>query len=277
MAAEFDELSNEESLRAENEFLKMKMMLEHGAHFSDSTEEISAEMENEFLRQVMEFEKQYANPTYVTVYEKINKPTHFKAVSEISDDDIEKELEDLLDYLDQYFINLDVCSPNIKPREIYRFAMEELFNEKMEDFNIPGMVYHFVYDEYHPDPVFENSKIATDNCLAEILSSQPMDYMFWFRRDRLQLNEHRDLNADQFKEKIQLFKDSYDFIADPDFSKVECHVEDGLSFVKGFYRVQAHLNSEVIELSGKWLVNIEKDPVTNCWDIVSVQVEGVRF
>lgn len=277
MATEFDELSNEESLRAENEFLKMKMMLEHGAHFSDSSEEISAEMENEFLRQVMEFEKQYANPTYLTVYEKIDKPTHFKPVSDIPEDDIEKELEELLDYLEKYNIALDVCSPNIKPREIYRFTTEELFLEKMEDFNIPEMTYHFVYDEYHPDPVYENSKIATDNCLAEIFSSQPMDYMFWFRRDRLQLNEHHELTVEQFKEKIQLFKDSYDFIADPDFSKVECHVEENLSFVKGFYRVQAHLNSEVIELSGKWLVNIEKDPVTNCWDIASVQVEGVRF
>lgn len=277
MAAEFEELSNEESLKAENEFLKMKMMLEHGAHFSDSSEEFSAQMENDFLKYVMEFEKQYANPSFITVFEKINKPDHFKPVAEISDDDIEKELEKLLDYFEQFDINLDVCSPNIKPREIYRFATEELFNEKMEDFNIPGMIFHFVYDEYHPDPVYENAKIATHNCLAEILSSHPMEYMFWFRRERLQLNEHRDLTVDQFKEKIQLFKDSYDFIADPDFTKVECHVEGNLSFVKGLYMLQVHLNNEVIELSGKWLVNIEKDPVTNCWDVVSVQVEGVRF
>ena len=174
-------------------------------------------------------------------------------------------------------ISLDVNSPNILPREIYRFAVEELFNEKMEDFNIPGMIFHFIYDEYHPDPVYENAKIATDNCLAEILSSQPMDYMFWFKREGLQLNEHRNLTVDQFKEKIQLFKDSYDYIADPEFSKIESHVEDNLSFVKGLFRVYAHLNNEVIELSGKWLVNIEKDPMTNCWDIASVQVEGVRF
>ena len=78
MATEFEELNSEDSLKAENEFLKMKMMLEHGAHFSDSSEEISAEMENDFLRYVMEFEKQYANPSFITVYEKINKPTHFK-------------------------------------------------------------------------------------------------------------------------------------------------------------------------------------------------------
>lgn len=277
MATEFEELSNEDYLKEENNFLKMKMMLEHGAQFSDSSEEISAEMENDFLRHVMEFEKQYANASFTTVYEKIDKPTHFKPVATITDDDIEKELEDLLDYLDHYLISLDVYSPNIKPREIYRFAIEELFNEKMEDFNIPGMVFHFVYDEYHPDPVYENAKIATDNCLAEILSSQPMDYMFWFKRDRLQLNEHRDLTVDQFKVKIQLFKDSYDYIADPEFSKVECHVEDNLSFVKGLYRVYAYLNSNAIELTGKWLVNIEKDPVTNCWDIASVQVEGLRF
>ena len=38
MEQEYEHLSNEEKLKAENEFLKMKMMLEQGAVFGKGTE-----------------------------------------------------------------------------------------------------------------------------------------------------------------------------------------------------------------------------------------------
>ncbi len=58
MEQEYEHLSDEEKLKAENEFLKMKMMLEQGAVFGKGTEkEISPTVENNFLQYTIAFEK----------------------------------------------------------------------------------------------------------------------------------------------------------------------------------------------------------------------------
>ena len=57
---DFSHLNEEEKLKAENDFLKMKLMLEQGGHFGgDGETPLPAEVENEFLKNVMAFEKQF--------------------------------------------------------------------------------------------------------------------------------------------------------------------------------------------------------------------------
>ena len=96
MSSNKPELNNEEALKAENDFLKMKMMLERGAQFGMLSDECDPKMENEFLNYIMEFEKQAEYPTYIKVYDKIGKPTHFRPVTEIPDDEMEKAWDELL-------------------------------------------------------------------------------------------------------------------------------------------------------------------------------------
>ena len=52
---------SEEQLKAENDFLKMKLMLEKGAEFHTSGDsmELPPEAENMFLKNIMEFERQF--------------------------------------------------------------------------------------------------------------------------------------------------------------------------------------------------------------------------
>lgn len=140
---EFDNLRSEESLKAENDFLKMKMMLEHGAKFGEGTEDVPPEIENEFLQYVVAFEKQAANPKYIKLYDKIDRPAHFKPVSAIAEEDIETAWGELSDYMINYGVSLGVCSPNVSVRELYRFTTEELFDHDMNDINVPGMMGSF--------------------------------------------------------------------------------------------------------------------------------------
>src|SRR4030095_5347224 len=68
----------EEEIRNENEFLKMKLMLERGAVFGPcDNEALPAAVENEFLNYIAEFEKQADNPIQTTVFKKIGSPQHF--------------------------------------------------------------------------------------------------------------------------------------------------------------------------------------------------------
>ncbi|MEO7531773.1 MAG: hypothetical protein ABIS69_10190 [Sediminibacterium sp.] len=138
MEQEYEHLSDLEKLKAENEFLKMKIMLEQGARFGNVNENISPVIENEFLNYIMAFKQQAANPKYTKLYDKIERPTHFKPVAEINDEDIESAWEELADYMEQFGISLAVCSPNISTRELYRFAIEELFEEEVNEYAYTG-------------------------------------------------------------------------------------------------------------------------------------------
>src|SRR5262245_37630724 len=113
-------------LRRRNNILKKKIEGMSGIY--ESINPLPPEIENQFLENVIAFEEQYQNkPKLQTVFKKIGKPGGFKPVVEIPDKQIEQEWNELYHYLLEHGIDLQVCSPNIGPRELYRFATEELF------------------------------------------------------------------------------------------------------------------------------------------------------
>ncbi len=131
---------DDEKLKNENEFLKMKLMLEQGAQFGSMQIDgkLPSEVENQFLKNIIEFEKQFEEHKIIKILDKIERPDHFKPVDEIPDDEIEGAWDELDEYLQKYGIQLSVCSPNISKRELYRFTTEELFDHEMDDMNLPG-------------------------------------------------------------------------------------------------------------------------------------------
>ena len=76
MKEKSNDISHEENLKNENEFLKMKLMLEHGAEFGDmKTEgEVPIDMENDFLNYIMAYEKQAAERKMIKVFDRIERP-----------------------------------------------------------------------------------------------------------------------------------------------------------------------------------------------------------
>src|SRR5687767_10939002 len=104
----------------------MKLTLEQGAQFEtmQNEEGLPADIENQFLNYIMAYEKQAAERKVIKVFDKIQRPNHFKPVNEISDEEIENAWNSLDEYLQKYGIELSVCSPNISDRELYRFTTE---------------------------------------------------------------------------------------------------------------------------------------------------------
>jgi hypothetical protein len=80
MREDYSPMNEEENLRTENEFLKLKLMLEHGGQFGemeeDSNTELPPEIENQFLNNVLAFEKQFSEHKVIKVYDKIGRPQH---------------------------------------------------------------------------------------------------------------------------------------------------------------------------------------------------------
>lgn len=278
MSSEFSHFTHDEQWKAENDFLKMKMMLEHGAEFgSVGNSEIPPDIENQFLKSVMEFEKQFENTTYIKVFDKLKRPTHFKPVSEIKDADISSAWSELSDYLSQYGVSLDACSPNISPRELYRFTIEELFEEEVEDISIPGMTQCFIYDIFHPDTVYENTRLAKEECIEYILDKMPMQGTYNFRKENLQLNNYPLLSIDEFTKIVNRFKEAYDNLEIDQIQESVCIVQEKESWVTGVYSITATSGKEVYPLSGKWKVVYEKDDHLEYWYIHTVIIEGINF
>ena len=279
MPEEFNHLNEEEKLKAENEFLKMKLMLEKGASFGsmETESELPPQIENQFLNYIAEFEKQSENHRSIRLFDKIEKPAHFKPVAEIQDEEMDAAWKELSGYLNKYQISLDVCSPNISTRELYRFTTEELFKHEMDDMNIPGMMHGFIYDEFHPDPVYDNTKIATEDCINYILEKRPIEWTHHFRNENLRLNQHFPLTIDQFKNIVNQFKLAYDELEINEIAGPHCVVNEKDSLVSGTYKITATVAKETITLSGQWKVLFEWDEELGYWYITEVNIEGIAF
>src|SRR5258706_1228352 len=127
----------------------------------------------------MTFEEQFEEHKIIKVFDKIERPGHFKPVNEIPDTRIDQAWDELREYLNKYGIDLGVCSPNISKRELYRFTTEELFKHETEDMLLPGWMINFIYDEFYPDPVYESEKTVMDDLFPALFRTEPVDEYFY--------------------------------------------------------------------------------------------------
>jgi hypothetical protein len=270
---------SKEQLRAENETMKNEL-LKRGAEFGENnffkTEE-GEEIENILLKHVLEYERKAETAQKIKIFDKIEKPTHFRPATSIPDNEIDKSLEEVISYLNKYSLDIDVCSPSVTNRELYRFIIEELFYHNMDDIDVDGMITCFVYDEFHPDPVYDNTVAARDYCMKYILDKTPMEWMHRFKGRNLRLNEHSALTIGDLREKINNYKVSYDDLVIKKLEDEECTIMGDKCFVSGVYAVIARIGKEIHHLSGNWKIHFEPASKPGRWDIAAIEVEGINF
>jgi hypothetical protein len=271
-----ENLDDNESLKTENDFLRMKLMLERGAYFGGENKELPADIENQFLNNVMAFEKQFDERKRIKLFDRIGRPQHFKPVGDISDNEIEEAYKSLLDYLNEHSIDFSVCSPNIKVRELYRFVTEELFDHEMDDMNLPGWTTNFIYDEFYPDAVYDNTRDAED-CIRFILKKESVEFMYHCRCKNLQLNGHHSLTEDKCIEVVNRFKLAYDGLEINEINVLECIVDGKESCVSGNYSITATSANENQQLTGNWKLIFERDEDFGYWYINNIQIDGIDF
>jgi hypothetical protein len=269
---------DQEKLREENEFLKMKIMLQHGAEFGiNRSEDLPPEVEHHFLKNVLAFEKQYQEGKQIKIFDKIERPVHFKPVAEIPDDAIVQAWDELREYMNKYCVDLDACSPNVTSRELYRFTTEELFQHETDDINMPGWVTHFIYDEFYPDPVYDSTQLAIRECIDYIFRKDPVEWMHNYKDGETRLNDHAALSQEDLKKILNRFKDCYDEIELISNEDISCIVKENLSTVKGKFDAKATIGNENIALEGSWKIQLEKEEESGYWSIYDVQLEGVNI
>src|ERR1041385_8669558 len=111
MPEEVEFRNEEERLKCENDFLKMKIMIEHGGEFySETKDNLPARVEHAFLNHIAEFEQQLASAGKIKIFEKIGSPQHFRSVDEIPDSEIGSAWEQLSNFMFDRGVNLIACS-----------------------------------------------------------------------------------------------------------------------------------------------------------------------
>lgn len=271
--------SSEDAIRAENEYLKMKLMLEHGAvfGFGEMGHKMTPEMEYSFLKSIEAVENNFMNNEMITVFEKLDSPTHFKPVAEIPDDKFDEAWEALLSYMNERGLNLGACSPRVSSKELYRYTIEEMFQYPIEKYELPGTVCEFIYDLDHPDPLFNNAETAVRECMRPILSKKALEYDFAFLTENLRLNDHSGLTLEEFRQLLNNFKQAYDAIALQVPDTEDCVIDKDECKVSGVYEGWVEVAAEKIPLQGKWAVGLYANEETGNWYVGDVWVEGITF
>jgi hypothetical protein len=276
MPDDFSHLNEEEKLKVENEFLKMKLMLEQGAVFGGSESKdvtLPPEIENQFLNNVMAFEKQFEEHKTIKVFDKIGRPQHFKPVAKISDGEIAEAWTKLSDHLNDHGIDLDVCSPNISVRELYRFATEELFEQEMDDIGMPGWTTNFIYDEFHPDPVYDNSRLVQQDLFHDIFRKEELFCEIQYAKDGFVFNNNHYNDYKIYKRKINLFKTMFDKIDLIESNVANCYVEGSECLVTGNYKAIASLGGDETVIEGDFKVKLVVSTL-GYWDMKEIQING---
>ncbi len=195
----------EEQLRIENELLKLKLQAETGADLYELSE-MSPEVENAFLNNILAFERQLDSMAEVPIFEILGKPDDFKNESELSDAEIDLELERLNDLMRDK--NLEVgFNGEYDNRLKYKFITEELFLHETQQFDIPDMVNHFMYEEFHP-----NHKLSIASLAQEFLDSwlaRSMDPDTWVFAEELTGAEGQVYPKAELLKKIDHIFDAY--------------------------------------------------------------------
>jgi len=151
----------EESLRFENELLKIKMMAERGigaSCFFPGTD-VPPELENELLKILEEPDnclEEFEDIETIPIYDFIGKPAFVKE-SDLGDDQIPQELERIADLLFEKKIIFDVLS-KINERQIYKFLTEELFQHPILNLPDSEIGSHYFYEDIHPLNEFDTRK-----------------------------------------------------------------------------------------------------------------------
>jgi len=156
MPAEPDESANlpdddlpERAQRVVNDYKRKELEERYGAVFSSETDSaLPSEVEAQWLENIDEFERQFENAAQVPLREFLGSPST-RPLADIPPFELETELNGLLDLLAEQGVVVDFLR-EVEDAEAYRFITEELFNEEIDDIRVPGMVLHFIYEEFHP-------------------------------------------------------------------------------------------------------------------------------
>jgi hypothetical protein len=243
------QLTRDESLHAENNLLKLKLSMEHGMQQMGDTNSLSPEMENQWLKQVYAFEQQFRDAKSIQLYDYLGRPEYMKWDT-LTPEKTTEELKRIRSIMAVNDIDLD-CICSYDDAVIYKFITEELFLHEMDDMRIPGMVYHFIYEEFHPNHDYDVRRHAGDflKSVFEKEWNEEFDQLALARNVTFEGKSHSRADISAIITTFQEAHDSSD-IARLDITEVIINTEVTTADVRALLSVSATQNREQVVYEG---------------------------
>ncbi len=265
----------DENKRMENQLLQLKLKAELGveAHISENTPPL---IENIFLRKMLDYETSLANAEEIRIYDLIGQP-EFIPEARLDDLSLEIALNKLTATINQKQIALDFLG-TYDNRTKYKFITEELFGEEVMNVQLPGMIMHFIYEEFHPNHALD-IKQKTEKFLSSWFRQQ-IETILFSLADNFILPDGRIWDKDKIMDKINIYFDSYPQFKNGNYQIADINFElqedVGMAYAEGIMQCTAFTeNHDKIQLEGPFKLYFTLE--YEWWSVYYFVLPGFQF
>ena len=131
----------------------------------------------------------------------------------------------------------------------------------------------FVYDDFHPDPYFENEWTALECCIRPLLGQAPL-LSFLPEGGLISLNGDVPIPATQCRARISRFHGRYEAIVSLRCEALKTSIRDERCEVRGRH-TSGLCSSEACDIiEGYWRVDLLRNG-NGCWMVTGMSIEGI--
>ncbi len=268
--------SKKDKLKKEIEEKKKQLREEFDMLEMSGEDNLPPELELEWLTSILEFEKQAKQQKRITVYDKIERP-EIKPADELTPSELTKELNFVMDLLLLNGLQLNVIH-DVADEDLYRFIIEELYKEEIDDINVPGYRLNFIYEEFHPNH-YEDIKSNTIDAIESILSTKDKFWEYKLDLSNFVSTDGTLLTEERVKNKIAAFKEAFsDFdIREIEIEKVDYDLDkkEGSTVFYLDYVVVSVDTGEEMRFSGEGSFHFIYK--YDAWSINTIDMQGFRI
>lgn len=224
---EFDN-QNEKIQRILNEKKRQELAERYGANFDHTNPSLPADVEAEWLNYIEEFEQQFENAARVSVHEYLGYPI-VMSLSAIAPENLAEELDGLLEFMYLHGVAVHFLA-DVDDYEAYRFIVEELFDEEVDDVRIPGMTTNFIYEEFHPNDEYD-AKIWAQDFLMSLLGHHREGVEIALSQEELYTAANLPTTFDRMMHQVDAFFTRHPTIVDTTIEPVSCVLDNNYAQV----------------------------------------------
>ena len=255
-----------------NEKKKEELRKRYGMQLEGHTEDLSPQDESEWLDYITEFERQFENAAEISVRERIGNPA-IRPLFDISDAELEAELDRLLELLYENNIVVDFIN-EVDDREVYRFIIEELLDEMMDDIRIPEMYSHFTYEDFHPNDEADVKQWAEEFLHAFFEYDDEM-LTLALGKEGLKDLQDRAISLEEFKAMVNEFQIKYIAIMAFSVQAEGAKVDGDYAVVNVTTSWQGLKNDgkTIVRKTGSSKIYLQRSPYSG-WDVIQAEIPG---
>lgn len=274
----FDDDFQDRIQRILNEKKKDELRENYGMQM-ENADGLSPQAEGEWLDYITEFERQFENARRISIRERIGNPV-IKSLTEIPESELETELDNLLELLAENNIAIDFLH-EIEDRDAYRFLTEELLNEMTDDIHIPGMISHFIYEEFHPNDEDDITQ-AVDEFFYALFKDylRETDSMFYYTisKENMRDSKGQSMNLEQFKKSVADFYEKHPVLMDHSIEVISINIEGdkAIADVQTLWHAIPKNENAVVKHEGISKFSLERS-IYGGWDITQANIVGWDF